>query len=282
MELMRSDPMVGLQIENINVCNAHCVFCPYPKQKRKHTVMGQELYQKIVDDAATIPIIDGVTITGLGEPMLDPGIFDKVAYTRKVVGAGAPICIYTNGHTVTPAVAKRLAKCGLSMLYVSVNAVTARKRKEIVGLDDYDELVVNIKQSIDAVNGDMLIIVKSIIAKDLWEHDEIEEFEKLWGGKYQDGGRSFQHLEGNWAGRTYKVRTTQTASCSRAMHNIMVLADGRVCLCCQDYEGEVIFGDLNHQTLREIYQTEEYQAVRLAHFEGRRDKLKLCKDCTMI
>jgi len=61
-----------LQVENINVCNARCVFCPYPTMKRKHTVMSLELHRKIVDEVATIPRFDQFTITGLGEPFLDP------------------------------------------------------------------------------------------------------------------------------------------------------------------------------------------------------------------
>ena len=105
---------------------------------------------------------------------------------------------------------------------------------------------------------------------------------KNWGGGVADGGNAFLHLEGNWAGKNYKVRTTQTTPCSRALSSIMVLADGRVSLCCQDAEGEVTFGDLHTETLRDIYQKEAYVKLRQTHIDGRRNELLLCKDCAMI
>lgn len=274
--------MIQLQIENINVCNASCVFCPYKDQKRKHTVMSMDLFKKIIDEAAGIVLISCITITGLGEPLLDPHIYDRIAYVRKKMGNKMSIDLFTNGNLLTVDKVKRLSKAGLSLLYVSMNAINPDKRREMMGLDDYAQVEKVLDDSYASLNGDMKIIVKGIAAKDLWEGSAIDEFILRWGGSYKDGGNAFIHLEGNWAGKNYKVRTTQTTPCSRALSSIMILSDGRVCLCCQDYDGEVIFGDLNHQTLREIYVNEEFTNYRAKHMEGKRSTLQLCKDCTMV
>ena len=271
-----------LQLENINVCNARCVFCPYTKMERKHTRMPMDLHRSIVDQAASIPLIDHITVTGLGEPLLDPELVEKIAYTRKAVGKNVYLDVYTNGHLLTADLARQLSKAGLTLLYISMNAIDPLKRKEIMGLDDYQEVENAIRESIHAVWGQMRISVKAVVEKDLFEGDEADRFVSHWGGRYQDGGHAFMHLEGNWAGKNYKVRTTQKEACSRALTSIMVLSDGRVCLCCQDYEGEVIFGDLNNESLRDIYKSDPYVAMRMAHSQGRRSELALCKDCTMV
>jgi radical SAM protein with 4Fe4S-binding SPASM domain len=80
----------------------------------------------------------------------------------------------------------------------------------------------------------------------------------------------------------WPVRRVPRTPCRRAMNQIMVLWDGRVSLCCFDAEGAVILGDLNHQSLRDVYNGTIALGIRQAHHEGRRGELALCKDCTAI
>ena len=273
-----------LQLENTTFCQASCLFCPHAGLKRPKLTMELELHRKIVDEAATIALIDQFTITGLGEPLLDRNLIEKISYTSKTMDPSVGLDIYTNGNLLTVDIGKRLADAGLKTLMISMNAMRADKRREIMGLDDFKRVsdVAHELTEIFDGSGSMGVVVKAIVTKDLLEGDEQIQFMKDWGGAVGDGGHAFLHLEGNWAGKNYKVRTTQTTPCSRAMSSIMVLADGRVCLCCQDAEGEVIFGDLHTETLREIYEKEEYVRLRQMHMEGKRNELFLCKDCAMI
>lgn len=275
--------MLQLQIENSNLCNARCVFCPYDAQTRKRMVMGMDLYRKILDEAGTIPILERLTITGLGEPTIDKELIEKIAYARKVMHPKTEIDCYTNGSFLDAEYVRGLEKVGLSVLYVSINAIDNKKRQEIMGIDGYDVLEALLVKMIRELKK-MRIVVKGVQEKDLFDGEEATEFVRKWGGLVEPGknGRAFLHLEGNWAGWNYPVRTTQRNACCRATNHIMVLSDGRVCLCCQDYDGKVIFGDLNNQTLREIYRTEAYVNYRKSHMEGRRNELELCRTCTMI
>jgi hypothetical protein len=106
----------------------------------------------------------------------------------------------------------------------------------------------------------------------------------MFGGPTEMGGDAFLTLEGNWAGAVWKLRTKAvlTQACSRALGQIMVLQDGRVSLCCFDGDGREILGDLNHQTIREVFNGERATAIRLAHSEGRRNEISLCAGCTGI
>ena len=273
-----------LQLENTNLCQAKCLFCPHAGLKRPKLTMGLELHRKIVDEAATIALIDQFTITGLGEPLLDKGLIEKIRYTSATMDKSVGLDIYTNGNLLTVDLGKRLADAGLKTLMISLNAMRADKRREIMGLDDFKRVSDVAHELIEIFNGSgsMCVVVKAIVTKDLLEGDEQIQFMKNWGGGVADGGNAFLHLEGNWAGKNYKVRTTQTTPCSRALSSIMVLADGRVSLCCQDAEGEVTFGDLHSETLRDIYQKEAYVKLRQTHIDGRRNELLLCKDCAMI
>ena len=268
-----------LQIENTSICNAACVFCPYPTMKREHGTMGMGLFHKIIDEAVTIPAIDLYTLTGLGEPMLDPHLYERIEYIRSKLQS-VPISMFTNGSRLTPDHIDKLSKSGITTVYVSLNAVNPKQREETMRLKDYDRVVAGIKHAIK--HGDFETVVKGIVSKDLMEVGDSETFMETWGGPTSEGGRAFLHLEGNWAGATWPVRVLPQNACGRALSQIMVLQDGRVSLCCFDGEGEVVFGDLNDQTIRDIYASQPYLDYRVAHVEGRRGELKLCATCTAI
>lgn len=271
--------MLQLQMETINVCNAACVFCPYPKMQRPKGWMTPGLSTKIMTEAADIPQITHVTFTGLGEPLLDRELENRIHKARSL-NRNWMIDVYTNGHSLTHDRAISLAETGLDVLYVSLNAVKPSQRVEIMKLDDYDKVVEQIRFASDLKA--YKVVVKGISSKDLFEVGDHEQFFQNWGGTVASGGQGFLHLEGNWAGAMYPMRTKPTSACGRALNQIMVLWDGRVSLCCFDGEGEEILGDLNTQTIREMFNGPKALGIRTAHNEGRRATIPLCANCTAI
>ena len=248
---------------------------------RQRGTMDMALFRKIVDEAVTIPAIDHFTITGLGEPLLDKHLIERIRYVRRAM-PGILLDLYTNGSCLDEAKATEFRDAGLSVLYVSLNAVTADKRRQIMKLDDFEQVRAATHKAMEIGGARMKVIVKAVCSKDLMEHQEGEQFLAEWNGTFQQGGNAFLHLEGNWAGAVWPMRVKPTSPCDRALNQFMVLWDGRVSLCCFDGEGEVILGDLNRQTIREVFSGEKAAGIRQAHVEGRRGELKLCSSCTAI
>lgn len=272
-----------LQIESTNVCNADCCFCEYGAMSRPKGTMTMPLFRKIVDDAISIPIIDHYTITGLGETLLDRHIVDRIRYIRHKL-AGVPIDIYTNGTFLRPEVVDRLIDAGLTTLYISLNAINAEKRKATMKLDDFDVVMEQIRYAIRATEGTgTSVVVKGIVAKDLMECGDQEKFLEMFGGSFdKTKGHAFLHLEGNWAGAIWPMRVVMKEACHRALNQFMVLWDGRVSLCCFDGNGREILGDMNHQSIREVFNSQRATFIREAHYEGRRNEIPICAGCTGI
>ena len=269
-----------LQLETAAVCHARCVFCEYPTMQRSKGFMDLGLSRKILDEAAGIEPIDTVTFTGLGEPLLDRHLEERIRHAKGIRPAWETN-VYTVGTHLTHERAESLAASGLDILYVSLNAVTAAKRKAITKLDDFDKVVEQIRYAMGLKA--YRVIVKAVMSKDLFGGHETEMFLAMWGGPTNDGGNAFLHLEGNWAGDTWKTRIPQTEiPCHRALGQIMVLWDGRVSLCCFDGEGKEILGDLNTQTIREVYNGGRALFITEAHNEGRRNEIAICAGCTGI
>jgi hypothetical protein len=280
--------MIQLQIETLNICDARCLFCEYPQMKRPKGVMPMDLFRKIIDDAAGVPQISSITFTGLGETLLDEHLTDRIRYTRRKLRA-IPIDIYTNGSRLTREVVDNLIDAGLSILYCSLNAVDAERRQAIMfphrpGYDDFERLTGALDYGIERerAGSGMRVVVKAVTAKDLMENSHADTFLARWGGPTNSGGNGFIHLEGNWAGAMWPMRVKPTEACSRALNQIMVLRTGEVSLCCFDGEGKEILGDLNTQTIREVFNGPKATGIREAHWNGRRSDIGLCANCTAI
>ena len=94
-------------------------------------------------------------------------------------------------------------------------------------------------------------------------------------------GFSFGKIH-NWGGQDdppggAKVRKP----CSRLWRTFTILADGAVALCCLDYDGQVILGQVDEKTsIEEIWNNTTYRRIRRLHREARQDEVLLCRNCT--
>ena len=64
--------------------------------------------------------------------------------------------------------------------------------------------------------------------------------------------------------------------------NIMTVGfDGRVLLCCQDWQFQEIVGDLRENTLVEVWDSPKFNEVRAMLLQMKRDKF-LCSKCDYV
>src|ERR1035441_8197811 len=73
-----------------NICNAKCTFCAYPKVVANKTletgVMSFEVFKKAVDEWAALGGRSLDLTPVVGDPLVDPGILDKVDYAVNKAG----------------------------------------------------------------------------------------------------------------------------------------------------------------------------------------------------
>ena len=68
------------------------------------------------------------------------------------------------------------------------------------------------------------------------------------------------------------------SSCIYPFYQINIRPDGKVSLCCNDALGVFTLGDLNNQTLDEIWNGEAYWNIRNKIIAGRQN-ISMCKRC---
>jgi len=272
-----------LQVETTSVCQAACVWCPYPTTKRAKGFMTLALWRKIITEAAVMPERwHELCLTGLGEPLLDPHLDTRIAFARELLPE-LPIVVYTNGSYLTPGRFERLAAAGLSVLCVSLNAVRAEQRKQIMALEDYDAVLGYIDYAIAMGEPEVKVQVRAVGSPDTFPLQDMDTFYRRWGDA-RLGGHGLVTIEGNWAGDNRTVRPfAPNEACHRALGQLYVTWDGRVTPCCFIPDADVVcFGDLRRQSLREVYGSEEYVRFRQDHAADQADKHAFCARCTRI
>jgi sulfatase maturation enzyme AslB (radical SAM superfamily) len=262
-----------VQIEATNICNAKCVFCPRDEMHRKQGIMGFELFTKIVDECAALGITH-IRMHNYGEAFVDKRLVEKVRYAKakgiKEVGA------ISNGSLLTEPVVRDMIDAGLDAINISVDA----SGKEVfeatrIGLK-YDKVIANIERLVrlraEAGQRRPKLILSFVRQNnDADEQAFIEHWQKI---------ADKIHITDlhNWAGTLHK-ESDVNYPCYRPWLTFTVLWDGRVSLCCADFDGRVILGDLNTASIQDVWNSAAYQQVRREHLES--GGPEICRSCDL-
>src|SRR4051812_167080 len=98
-----------LQVEVTAACNLRCHMCLVryrPPVDRVHGSMSFDRFRATVD---ALPVLEKVTLQGLGEPLLVPDLLQMVAYAS---ARGARVGFNTNGTLLTREKATQLVEAG--------------------------------------------------------------------------------------------------------------------------------------------------------------------------
>lgn len=257
--------LLVLQVETTNICNANCIFCPHHKFKEFGT-MSDELYEKIVREASELPKLQLFIPMLTGEPLCDKKFVERLKFARERM-PWISIEIYTNGTLLTPEIIDKLK--GITDLHISLslNAITPETRKQMMGLDDYWDVIKSMKY-MESVG---LPYRTTMVAHPQIRELEIQTFIKA-------GGLAIQSQ--SWCGEQYPYERRRWTSCPRALNFMTVRYTGDVCLCCFDPFGKVTFGNLNNQTIEEIWKSQRHREYQERHKIGKGNECGLCYACT--
>jgi len=260
-----------VQIEATNICNAKCVFCPRDEMHRRQGIMSLELFKKIVDECAELGITH-VRMHNYGEAFMDRKLVEKVRYAKQK--GIREVGLISNGSLITEPVARGMIEAGLDAINISVDA----SGKEVfeatrIGLK-YDKVIANIERllRLRAESGKRR---PKLILSFVRQNNSADEqaFIEHWRSIADKIHVTDLH---NWAG-TLNSESDVNYPCYRPWLTFTVLWDGRVSLCCADFDGRTILGNLNTQTISEVWNAETYRNVRREHLEsGGPDVCRAC------
>lgn len=255
-----------LQVETTNICNAHCLFCPHHKFEEFGTI-SDELYEKIVTEASQLPKLDLFIPMLTGEPLCDKKFIERLKFARAKLPPWVTLQFYTNGSLLTNEIIDELKPITNLHISFSLNGMIPETRKLVMGIDDFWDVVKSMKymESVGLPYRTTMVAYPEIKTKELQTFIEA-------------GGMAIQYQ--SWCGEQYPYDRRRWTSCARALNAITVNYKGEVVLCCFDPFAKVVFGDLNNQTIEEIWKSEKHQELQSLHKQGRGNECPLCQSCT--
>jgi len=262
-----------VQIESTNLCNAKCVFCPRDEMHRRQGVMDMDLFKKVVDECVTLGITH-VRVHNYGEPFLDKQLVEKVRYAKE--RGIAEVGMISNGSLITEDIAQGMIDAGLDAINISVDA-SGKEVFESTRLNlDYDVVINNIETLVRLRKASGHVRPKLILSfvRQNNSADE-QQFIEHWRKIADKVHITDLH---NWAG-TLNATSDVNYPCYRMWQTFTVLWDGRVSLCCADFDGRHILGDLRTSTIADIWNGPAYLGVRRQHLEN--GGPEICRSCDL-
>ena len=289
-------PMI-LFVDPASACNFECTFCPTGHKdliKDTGRFVGRmkfEVFQKVIDDLAGFSKpIKVLRMYKDGEPLLNKEMAKMVAYAKQ-----SPFVDYidttTNGSLMTPERMGPILEAGLDKINISVDGMNKEQYKKFTNFNfDFEQFVENVKW-LYANKGNCEIVMK--IPKELITEAQQQEFFDVFGD-YCDR-ISLENFAPCWPQFDVEEKTgikitegiynqpiTRTDTCPYIFYGMSVNADGLVSSCFLDWERRLIVGDVLEHSLREIWNSTEFNDLRLQHLEGRRNEHPVCNNCGQL
>ncbi|NVN89010.1 MAG: SPASM domain-containing protein [Desulfuromonadales bacterium] len=287
-----------VQMFPIYACNFTCEYCFHsvPRHERGFVsdwpVMKLDLYKKCIDDLAQFEDqLKVLRFVGMGEPLLHKNIAEMIAHAvdRKVA---LRVEMLTNGSLLTPRMSDDLIAAGLSRLVISLQGITGEKYRRISNVEiDFDQLVSNIEY-FHRRKSDTHVYVK-IVDYALDEIETAQKFYEIFGDICDSmaienavpimPGVDYDKVLNNPDGSAtqFGLPVSSIQVCPQPFFTMQVNPDGKVVPCYQiAYPG--IMGDVNHQTLQEIWNGPAYTEFRRALLNGRATANEVCAHCNFI
>lgn len=248
-DLSKLDLFLRIDIETINRCNGTCTFCPVnaKEKQRPYAKMSEELFKKIIDELHDMHYNKSLALFDNNEPFLDERIVEFQKYVRESL-PDAFLDLWTNGSLLT--------------LDKFLEIIPFLDRLVIDNYNDKLALNPNVKAISDYVEDKPELKEKVVIY--LRKENEVLT---------SRGGVAPNKKDGN-----YYIDT----KCVLPFQQFNVRLDGKISLCCNDALGLYTLGDLNKQSIQEIWYSDEYMRIRREMKVNGRRNLKLCKNCDTI
>lgn len=251
-----------VDIELASVCNLACPMCYTITDEFKRVVnttrMNFELYQRIIDEiGGKVPAI---RLSLRGEATLHTRFVDCIAYAKDR-GIGE-VSTLTHGGKLTLPYFEKIVHAGIDWITISVDG-TGETYERIRKPIKFNELLDKIK-AIKQYKDKHALHRPVIKIQGIWP--AIRENPQL----YYDTFAPYADLVAfnpliDYLGNDTNIEYMDNFTCPQQYQRLVIGADGRVMKCSNDEENREIIGDINKQSIYEVWHGEAMQRVRDQH-----------------
>ncbi len=243
-----------LEIEITGRCSLDCLFCYRNSLEKQRGDMPPQLFERVINDMREFGLPYTVCFGGSGEPLLHAD-FESFLKTSCADPLIERVIIETSAADITERTAKLLNDddSGKIVAIVNINAFSSAGYQQMHGADFFERVMSNLELISPLKNrkGSLFLQVMKI--------NETEETLDSYYDYWEEKGYSIiLQKQNTYFGliedRRYSDLTPlERTPCWHLARDLFVLADGRVPFCKQDINCLNPRGDLNKDSIKEIY-----------------------------
>lgn len=279
-------PMM-LVLSFVYPCNALCPHCPYTnseirKEYRDAPYMPAETFRKIADESGPHNAV--LRISGGGEPMLHPQGVELMVYAKQV---GCRVGLITNGSLFDEDNSRALIEAGVDMIEFSVDACDPETYAWVRKGLEWDVLVENARRMLRLRDetGSRSKIVASAVNQTGVDIDAVERFwieeigvDNLIKRKYLTWGYNTE-LDGTGSADPSAYLDTEDVPCPFVFERLNIDSRGNVMICGYDISANTSCGNVNTESLHDIWLGPAFEFYRSKHLDGTAKEIPLCAGC---
>jgi radical SAM protein with 4Fe4S-binding SPASM domain len=225
-----------IEISNSGMCNRKCSFCPRsdPAYKDINEFISEKTHQKIFDELALHNYSGTIIYSGYVEPLLHKRIYADIEYIRNKL-PDSNIELITNGDTLNDERILKLYNSGLNILLISV-------------YDGYEHLK-NFRKIMNRLKIDK--------KKYMLRH--------RYYNKDKDFGMTISNRAGNLINSEHKIPVVKEPlklKCNYPSYTFFIDYNGDVQMCSHDWGKKMIMGNINKNSIEEIWTSKKFSLAR--------------------
>ncbi len=280
--LRRSDSTNALPVEYIvettAKCNLYCPMCPRETYKQPKEDMTDEVFQRLVAGAGASA--EHMMLIGLGEPLLDHKIFDRVGHCAR---HGIHTLLSTNGTLLDEGAARRILESPLAHITLSFDGATKESfeyyRKGAKFEKVRDNFLRFARMKKERGRGPQVVVQ---MVRMEGNAAEVDDFVRFWSAapgvdqvRIKEDETNLMRPDAGHGAADWKH------PCHYLWRGAMYVKwNGDAYPCCQSYMlgGEPV-GNVLESPLAAIFDSRSMKRMRRLHVAGRAGEIGICSRC---
>lgn len=283
-----------LWIEPTSFCNLKCPMCTSKDLlPDKIGYMEWDLYKKIIDEARDF--VHDINLFIGGEPLFHKRLPEMIKYAKN---NGIRTRLSTNATVLTKDKAEALIEAGLDFVIFSFDGYEKEVYEKIRVNANFEKTLNNIKNFLEEKK-------KRDIARPYVVLQVIEFMntgDRVKGYSHEDKKEAFmKHFEGlpvdkfsfisphtfggkikREKGKGFRPLGPKYVPCTFLWYSMSIKWDGTVVPCCVDLAGEMPMGDVNKESLLDIWNSPSIVNLRKKITTKHYDEVPLCRGCDIL
>lgn len=285
-----------INIEFVSYCNLRCKLCSLDHEKpkvRMSAAILKKFFENFLSDKR-FRSVKTIHLYNAGEVLLHPKLMEMLDIIKqfkiqaKEKNIFFPqIALLTNATILDEAKSKLLINSNLiDNIRFSMDGGNKEKFEEMRTRAEWDGFIKNIKTFCELNKKSAKPIPTGIITlveyhnklNTKWMSEEFKELLNMVDG-YE---LRYAH---NWGGDVEieelknKSKSTYKIGCSLLMHQLVLLPNGDITVCCADLNSKGVIGNITKEDLFSIYNKPQRLEMLQKFIKNKKNEIDLCKDC---